>query len=129
MFEMKSDLARKYKFDSASKDAKSMGRIPNHTIVERAAMQRGQPITIKKRKIPWFTIITLVTMIPFLVENKSNLMNAFGSNKNEQMTELLGEMGMEDDKPIKLSVEMGDKQIHQKITASDLEAAQSYLKN
>jgi len=113
MFEMKSDLARKYKFDSASKDAKSMGRIPNHTIVERAAMQREQPITISKRKIPWFTIITVISMIPFLMNNGSNIMAAFKGNSNqEQMTQMLDDM-----------------EIHKKITASDLEAAQSYLNN
>lgn len=130
MFEMKSDFVRKHKFDSASKDARKMGRIPNQSIVETAEKMRNKPIVKTKRRIPWITILTIATAIPFFMNDKGtvvNLIDQTSEAQKEQMGKALESMQIDNNEPLNLSIEMGDKRIHKKITASDLEAAKSYL--
>lgn len=110
---MQSDLTRRHKLKSASRDAKKVGRLPDISLKEQADRIRNRPIIVRKRRIPWITLITIASIIPFIWGDNMKIIDMAGVTEIQKakMIDALDTVDIDADNPMKLSVDVGDKRI------------------
>ncbi len=133
MIEMKSDVMRRSSLSQASIQARkddfdySMHRTMDERLGDMRAKQ-SRP----KRKIPWFTIITVVTTIPFLIGGGmpsigkvASQASTSGNIGNAQIQQAISTMQQHaPNQNAKVSIEIGGKVIQREISINDLKALQ-----
>ena len=141
MIETKRDLMRNKVFSDASKDvAKNGFNIQQQTMDERLNELRARA-NRPKRKVPWMTIITVATCLPFLFDGTIPLPNFGGAGKSHESSDISsvsnampkvtpemmaqGKQVLEsiDGDMATISIQFGDHVVTKEIPVEDIEAA------
>lgn len=141
MIETKSDMVRRKVFDEASEDvAKNGFNIQQQTMDERLNALRERQ-NRPKRKIPWITIITLGSCIPFFMGGgipgmggmsvTNAVSNAVPSSVSQSMPQMTPEQIAQGKRVLQsiegetatISITIGDKVITKEVPVSDIQKA------
>lgn len=138
MIETKSDMMRRKVFSDASKDvAKNGFNIQQQTMNERLNELRARA-NRPKRKIPWMTIITIATCLPFLFDGTIPLPSVGGgagqvvsTDITNAMPEVTPEMMAQgrqvlesiDGDTATISIQFGDHVVTKEVPVEDIKAA------
>lgn len=127
MVQMRNDFLRRASFDAATKEAAkdNFNYHMHQTMEERLATMRAKQMR-PKRKIPWFTIITVVTTIPFLMNGGlSDLVKQTKTVSGQQINEAISTMEAHSpNENAIVSIQIGDRTIQREVSIEDLRALQ-----
>lgn len=134
MIEMKRDLMRQMALRDASREVQEKGLyIPDQSILEqRDAMRESLTKPKSKRRIPWFTILTVATTIPFFMGDGGDKVaqGLVSSVASPQMVQSLKDPSLANKlshENATVSVSFGGQTFEKKVTAQDVRAMQSKL--
>lgn len=141
MIETKSDMMRRKAFSEASKDvAKNGFNIQQQTMDERLNALRERQ-NRPKRKIPWITIISVVSCLPFVIGgnipgmkgmSRSNTSSVtVPSSTSQPMSEMTPEMVAQGKRVLEsiegetatISITLGDRVITKEVPVEDIKKA------
>jgi|GEM_PF-3570329 len=130
MIEMRNDVMRRATFDTATKEAAkdNFNYAMHQTMEERLSSFHAKQIK-PKRKIPWFTIITVVTTIPFFmngsISSLSSMANSSSSQESQHINEVIsGMQAVAPDENAIVSIQIGDRIVQREVSIDDLKALQ-----
>jgi len=128
MIEMRNDVIRRATFDTATKDAAkdNFNYAMHQTMEERLGVLHAKQ-SRPKRKIPWFTIITVVSVIPFFMGDGIKLTGSSPSLVGEpQIQQAISTMkSLSPNENAMVSIQIGDRVIQKEISIDDLQALQN----
>lgn len=127
MIEMQNDVIRRTQYDTATREAAkdSFSYSMHQTMEEKLSAMHAKQAR-PKRKIPWFTIITILTTIPFFMGSGIPSIGGVSGGVNEtQIQQAISTMkSLAPNENAKVSIQIGDKVIEREISISDLESMQ-----
>lgn len=136
MVELRNDMMRRAKFDTASRDARldDFDYSMHQTMDERLGIMREKRLGPKKR-IPWFLIITVISCAPLFFMGEEGKKNALASIPSQQSSveqypeeELKQAIsGGNVEEMATITVTIGGKTMSKQIPVSELQAMQSNM--
>ena len=127
MIELRSDIARRVALDDASADVRKNGPAlyQQESMNDRLNALREKQ-NRPKRKLPWFTIISVVSCVPMLFMDGMNPMAMMGGRapqtQGQALEKSVNNAGAGETATV--SVNIGGKTFTKQISASDLQAMQ-----
>ncbi len=134
MVEMRSDLARKSSFSTASEEAKNdgLGMGMYESMQDRLDHHRQKQLGKRKRRLPWFTIISIITIAPIFFigdvvpTNPTSLMkgqSASTSTPEQAVTESIEKSDASE--TAQISVTIGGRTITRTLTVEEIRQMQA----
>ncbi len=125
MIETKSDMMRRKVFEDASRDvAKNGFNIQQQTMDERLSAMRAKT-SKPKRKLPWITVLSVVTCLPFFIGGGGNEFStgALPEATPEQIAQGKQVLQSIEGETATISITIGDKVITKEVPVSDIQKA------